>query len=154
QLHSTAGTRMRRVLSGLLVVELGTDIATAYCGKLFADLGAEVVKVEHPDGGELRHAGDGPRDSRGLFRGGLVAHLNTNKRDVAPDPDEEPGRRTVRALVERADLVIESAERGVLTDWGLDWEGLHSRCSGLSVVHISGFGATGPYSRYQWDDIV
>jgi crotonobetainyl-CoA:carnitine CoA-transferase CaiB-like acyl-CoA transferase len=145
---------MRRVLSGLRVVELGGDIATAYCGKLFADLGAGVVKVEHPDGGELRHAGDGPRDSRGLFRGGLVSHLNTNKRDVALDADLEPGRRTVRALVERADLVIESAERGVLTDWGLDWEELHSRCSGLSVVHISGFGATGPYSPFQWDDIV
>jgi crotonobetainyl-CoA:carnitine CoA-transferase CaiB-like acyl-CoA transferase len=145
---------MRRVLSGLSVVELGADIASAYCGKLFADLGAEVVKVEHPDGGELRHAGVGPHDGPGLSRGGLVVHLDTNKRNVALDPTEDPGRRAVRSMVEGADLVIESAARGGLTDWGLDWEELRRGRSGLSVVHISGFGATGPYSHYQWDDIV
>jgi crotonobetainyl-CoA:carnitine CoA-transferase CaiB-like acyl-CoA transferase len=145
---------MRRVLSGLSVVELGSDIPAAYCGKLFADLGAGVVKVEHPEGGELRRAGVGPGEGNELSRGGLVLHLDTNKRSVALDPASEPGRLAVRSLIEGADLVIESAGRGGLTDWGFDWEELHGTHPGLSVVHLSGFGATGPYSAYQWDDIV
>jgi crotonobetainyl-CoA:carnitine CoA-transferase CaiB-like acyl-CoA transferase len=148
---------MRRALSGLSVVELGRGIAPGYCGKLFADLGAEVVMVEDPAdaaGGELSRLDDGDGDSGGRSRSGLALHLNTNKRSVALRPDDTADRRTFRALVETADLVIESRHHGVLGDWGIEWEDLHRSHPAASVVSISGFGASGPYKDYKWDDIV
>ncbi len=82
---------MRQALSGISVVELAEGVAGAYCGKLFADLGADVVKVELPDGDGLRHRGDAPKDDDGLYRGGAFLHLNTNKRSTVRDPRREDG---------------------------------------------------------------
>ena len=76
---------MRQLLSGINVVELAEGIAGSYCGKLFADLGADVLKVEAPDGDELRHRESAARDADGLFRGGAFVHLNTNKRSTVVD---------------------------------------------------------------------
>ena len=145
---------MRKALSGLSVVELGGGIPPAYCGKLFGDLGADVVKVEPPGGDELRHSEGTSLDGKGLCRDGLVLHLHTNKRSVAMDPRDAESRDTVTRLVDGADLVIESRGHGTLADWGIEWEELHRRQPAVSVVHISGFGATGPYADYRWDDIV
>ncbi len=132
---------MRRALSGVSVVELGRGIAPSYCGKLFADLGADVVKVETGAG----TAAD---------RSALVLHLHTNKRSALLDPGREADRAGLRDLVGGADLVIESRGRGTLGDWGLGWDDLHREHPGLSALHISGFGATGPYADYRWEDIV
>ena len=148
------GDQMRKALSGLSVVELGGGIPPAYCGKLFGDLGADVVKVEPPGGDELRHSEGTSLDGKGLCRDGLVLHLHTNKRSVAMDPRDAESRDTVTRLVDGADLVIESRGHGTLADWGIEWEELHRRQPAVSVVHISGFGATGPYADYRWDDIV
>lgn len=134
---------MKHALSGFHVVELSGGVAAGYCGKLFADLGADVVKVEPPSGDPLRRRTEG----------GAFLHLNTNKRSTMADPGSEAGRLRARSLVERADLVIQS-DQGGLAAWGLTWDALHSRAPGVSVVSISGFGATGPYSGYLWDDIV
>ncbi|HUJ64602.1 MAG TPA: CoA transferase, partial [Acidimicrobiales bacterium] len=142
---------MRRALSGVSVVELGEGIAPAYCGKLFADLGADVVRVDVAGGGRTPGRSAGERGSGG---DGLALHLHTNKRSVALEPESVEGRRLVGKLVKRADLVIESRGRGTLSDWSLDWDDVHARRPATSVVHISGFGATGPYSGYQWEDIV
>ena len=73
---------MRQLLSGINVVELAEGVAGSYCGKLFADLGADVLKVEAPDGDELRHRQSASRDADGLYRGGAFVHLNTNKRST------------------------------------------------------------------------
>jgi crotonobetainyl-CoA:carnitine CoA-transferase CaiB-like acyl-CoA transferase len=145
---------MRRALSELVVVEVAQGIAGSYCGKLFADLGADVVKVEGPAGDELRHRGEAPEDASGLFRGGAFLHLSTNKRSAVLDQSSQADRGTFARLAERADLVIESTGGGSLDSWGLGWEELHERAPRLSVVKISGFGATGPYASYVWDDIV
>jgi crotonobetainyl-CoA:carnitine CoA-transferase CaiB-like acyl-CoA transferase len=141
---------MRRALSGISVVELGTGIAAAYCGKLLADLGADVVKVEAGDGDEIRRS----TESSDGARGGLVMHLHTNKRSVALDPHRDTDRGALRDLVSAGDLVIESRRLGTLADWGIDGDEIRGRCPGLSVVHISGFGADGPYRDYLWEDIV
>jgi crotonobetainyl-CoA:carnitine CoA-transferase CaiB-like acyl-CoA transferase len=145
---------MRRALSGLSIVELGDGVAPAYCGKLFADLGADVVAVEDPAGGDLRRKDDSPRDSRGWSRGGLVLHLCTNKRSVTLRPGDERDRLRLRALIEGADLVIETKDHGVLADWEIEWNELHRSHPDVSVLTISGFGTTGPYKDYKWDDIV
>jgi hypothetical protein len=77
---------MRKALSGLSVVELGQGISPAYCGKLFADLGADVVKVESPAGDEVRRRDRAASGGRAFVRDGLVLHLHTNKRSAALDP--------------------------------------------------------------------
>ncbi|HEY3942732.1 MAG TPA: CoA transferase [Acidimicrobiales bacterium] len=144
---------MRQLLSGIRVVELAEGVAGSYCGKLFADLGAEVVKAEGPGGDPLRRLGDaggGP----GQGRGGAFLHLNSNKRSTVVDGATEDGRRRLRQLVERSHLVIEATGRGRLQTFGLTWQDLHARVPGLSVVHVSGFGSTGPYADYRWDDLI
>jgi crotonobetainyl-CoA:carnitine CoA-transferase CaiB-like acyl-CoA transferase len=145
---------LRQLLSGINVVELAEGIAGSYCGKLFADLGADVVKVESPSGDELRHRESTARGKDGSFRGGVFLHLNTNKRSTVFDATSAEGRERLGNLLERSQLVIESTGPGRMEAWGLSWEALHVRSPGVSVVTISGFGATGPYKDYQWDDLI
>ncbi len=145
---------MRQLLSGINVVELSGGIAGSYCGKLFADLGADVVKVEPPSGDELRHRESAARGPDGSFRGGAFLHLNTNKRSTVVEPAAPGGRARLDDLLRGAQLVIEETGRRRLPAWGLAWNALHERWPALSVVRISGFGATGPYAGYEWDDIV
>ena len=144
---------MQQLLSGIRVVELAHGVAGCYCGKLFADLGADVVKVELPEGDELRRLGDGggPDDRP---PSGAFLHLNTNKRSTVLDSAADGDRERLARLVDRAQLVIESSGRGQMATWGLSWDAAASRAPALSVVHISGFGTTGPYAGFRWDDLV
>jgi crotonobetainyl-CoA:carnitine CoA-transferase CaiB-like acyl-CoA transferase len=144
---------VRQLLSGINVVELAEGVAGSYCGKLFADVGASVVKVEAPGGDMLRHRQSVARDADGLFRGGGVVHLNTNKRSTFADTTADGVARVV-GLLSQANLVIEETGRGRLDTWDLTWDSVHAAWPGLSVVSISGFGATGPYASYAWEDLV
>ena len=89
------------MLSGINVVELAEGIAGSYCGKLFADLGADVVKVEPPGGDVLRHRPSAARDADGLFRGGAFVHLNTNKHSTVRGRDARRPRSGSRAFWNR-----------------------------------------------------
>ncbi len=132
---------MRQALSDLRIVELGNGVAAAWCGKVFADLGADVVKVEAPQGDLLRA-------DRGAF-----AHLHTNKRSVVlgfvPSAAE-----ALWELLEGIDLVIEAPGQGALSDWSIDRDDLFSRQSSTSLVAITGWGIDGPYANYAWSDLV
>src|SRR4051794_15529801 len=126
---------MRQALSDISVVEIGSGIAATWCGKAFADLGADVVKVEPP-------AGDRLRSDRGAF-----AHLNTNKRSVVVERSPAAAG-TVWSLIDNADLVIEAPGLGALRDWDIETDEVLTRRPGTSIVSITGFGATGPYAGY------
>jgi len=146
---------MRQALSDLLVVELaGDDTASAHTGKLFADLGAVVVKVEPPEGAPLRHRAVGRAIGGPRAISGSHLHLDTNKRSVIVDPASAEASGWLKALCTRADLVIESAGTGSLSRLGLSVEALRSEAPALVVVSLSGFGTTGPYADYAWSDIV
>jgi crotonobetainyl-CoA:carnitine CoA-transferase CaiB-like acyl-CoA transferase len=145
---------VRHLLSGINVVELAEGTAGSYCGKLFADLGADVLKVEAPDGDALRHHVSAARDADGLFRSGAFLHLNTNKRSVMLDATTSGGSESLERLLEGANVVIEETGRGRLRTWGMSWSAVHERWPQLTVVSISGFGATGPYAEYGWEDLV
>jgi len=132
---------MRQALSDLCVVELGSGVAASWCGKAFADLGADVIKVEPPQGDPLRQ-------SRGAF-----AHLNTNKRSVVIEA-APAAAITLWDLLVGVDLVIEAPGLGALGDWGIDRGEVFARQPATSVVAITGFGATGPYAAYAWSDLV
>jgi crotonobetainyl-CoA:carnitine CoA-transferase CaiB-like acyl-CoA transferase len=144
---------MRQLLSGINVVELAEGVAGSYCGKLFADLGANVMKVEPPEGSQLRHRESAARDADGSFRGGAFLHLNTNKRSMVLGLAIND-RARLEDLLDGAHLVVEETGLGHLSTWGLTWSGVHERWPQLSVVSISGFGASGPYADYAWEDLV
>jgi crotonobetainyl-CoA:carnitine CoA-transferase CaiB-like acyl-CoA transferase len=131
---------VRQALSDLRVVELGSGVAVSWCGKAFADLGADVVKVEPPEGDPLR-------SDRGAF-----AHLNTNKRSTVIEraPDAAP---LLWELLEQSDLVVEAPGLAALDDWGIARGEVFRRRPVASIVAITGFGATGPYAGYAWSDL-
>lgn len=128
-------------LKGVKVVELGGFIAGPYAASLFAQFGADVIKVEPP--GE----GDPLRRWRKLHNGTSLwwYSLSRNKKSIALNLKSEEGRRILRALIEKADVVVENFRPGTLEAWGLGWDELSSINPGLVLIRISGYGQTGPY---------
>jgi crotonobetainyl-CoA:carnitine CoA-transferase CaiB-like acyl-CoA transferase len=130
---------MGRLLDDLVVVEVSEEPAGAFCGKAFADLGAEVVKVEPPEGDRLRR------------RPGAFVHLNTNKRSVVLEPGDTDG---FAGLLRRAHIVIESIGWGDLGSRGVDVDIMRIEQPSLVVATISGFGTDGPYAGFRWTDLI
>jgi len=128
-------------LAGLKVVELGTLIAGPFCGRLLAEFGADVVKVETP--GE----GDPLRKWRKLHEGNSLWWYAQarNKKSVAVNLKEADGQDIVRRLAGEADIVVENFRPGTLEKWNLGYERLREANPGLVMVRLSGFGQTGPY---------
>ena len=128
-------------LANIKVVEMGTLIAGPYCGRLLAEFGADVVKIETP--GE----GDPLRKWRKLHEGNSLWWYAQarNKKSVAVNLRDPQGQAVARALMRDADIVIENFRPGTLEKWGLGYEDLAREKPGLIMVRISGFGQTGPY---------
>jgi formyl-CoA transferase len=130
----------RKPLDGLRVLELGQLIAGPFAGKFFADFGAEVVKVEPPDGG------DPLRQWRKLHHGtSLWWYVQArNKKSVTVNLRLAEGQEVVRRLAREADLLIENFRPGTLEKWGLGYERLAADNPGLVMLRLSGFGQDGP----------
>jgi crotonobetainyl-CoA:carnitine CoA-transferase CaiB-like acyl-CoA transferase len=128
-------------LAGIRVVEFGTLIAAPFAARLFAEFGAEVIKVEQPGGG------DPLRTWRKLHQGtSLWWYLQSrNKKSVALDLKSADGREIARRLAAQADVVIENFKPGTLEKLGLSWDVLSALNPKLTLVRISGYGQTGPY---------
>ena len=130
-------------LSGIRVVELGNYIAAPTAGRLLADFGAEVIKVERPGtGDELRNWRLYAGDTSLLFR-----TLNRNKLSVVLDLRTEEGRTAVLEMVETADIVLENFRPGTLERWGLGPEQLSRANPDIVITRISAYGQTGPYAE-------
>jgi succinyl-CoA---D-citramalate CoA-transferase len=131
----------RAPLQGITVLELGTLIAGPYAGSLLAQFGADVIKIEPP------RQGDPLRAWRKLHGGTSLWWYaqSRNKRSVTLNLKAEKGQQIVRALVERADVVIENFRPGWLEQHGLGWEELSRINPSLVMVRVSGYGQTGPY---------
>jgi formyl-CoA transferase len=130
----------RPALQGLRVVELGTLVAGPFAGRLLAEFGAEVVKVEPPGGDPLRNWRI-VRDGTSLW----WYAQGRNKKSIVVDLRRERGREVVRRLAGRADVLIENYRPGQLEKWDLGWERLSAQNPRLVLVRISGYGQTGPY---------
>jgi formyl-CoA transferase len=128
-------------LANLKVVEMGTLIAAPYCGRLLAEFGADVVKIETP--GE----GDPLRKWRQLHEGNSLWWYAQarNKKSVAVNLKAPEGQQVVRDLVAKADIVVENFRPGTMEKWGLGYDALSKANPGLVMVRLSGFGQTGPY---------
>jgi crotonobetainyl-CoA:carnitine CoA-transferase CaiB-like acyl-CoA transferase len=129
-------------LTGFRVLEMGSTIAGPFCGRLLADFGAEVIKVEQPEGDAVRSMGKRYHD-KSLY----AASIFRNKSLISLDLRTAAGRDVVRRLVAHCDVVVENFRPGALEAWGLGYEDLRAINPALVMVRISGFGQTGPYSR-------
>ena len=129
-----------QALAGVRVLELGSLIAGPYASALFAQFGAEVIKVEPPG------SGDPLRKWRRLHDGtSLWWYVQSrNKKSVALDLKSPDGQEAVRGLVAGCDIVIENFRPGTLESWGLGWEALSAINPALVMVRVSGYGQTGP----------
>lgn len=131
-------------LAGIRVLELGSIIAGPFCGRLLADHGADVIKIEAPGSPDpLREWGQAERDGHHFF---WTVHAR-NKRCITLDMRRSEGLEIFLQLVETADVLVESFRPGTLEKWGLTPERLEARRPGLVVARVSGYGQTGPHSR-------
>ena len=135
-------TSTARPLAGLRVLDLSRVFAGPVAGRVLADLGADVVKVEPPDGDVSRNWG---RRIAGLST--YFVQQNAGKRNICVDLNHPDGRAVILDLAAVADIVIENFRPGVLASFGLDWAGLSAVNPRLLMLSISGFGQTGPESR-------
>ncbi|MDP9848774.1 CaiB/BaiF CoA transferase family protein [Streptosporangium lutulentum] len=139
--QSPNGREASGPLSGLRVLELGNFIAAPSAGRLMADFGADVVKVERPPGGdELRRWRLHEGETSLLFR-----VMNRNKRSVTLDLKRSEGRTVALDLIRRSDVVLENFRPGTLERWGLGIERMREVNPGVILVRISGYGQSGPY---------
>lgn len=135
-------------LAGIRVLELGTYVSTPYCGKLFADYGADVIKVEPPGAGDpARHAGPFPNDVPHPEKSGLFLHCNTSKRGVTLDLATATGRGLLLRLAETADIVLENFAPGTLASYGLGYDELRARNPRIVLTSVTPYGQTGPYAN-------
>lgn len=129
-------------LAGLKVIEICTTIAGPACTRLLGDFGADVIKIEPPEGDPVRQMGQHVGDVS-LY----AASILRNKRSVALDLKTPGGRELAFQLIARADILVENNRPGVLERLGLGYEALSARNPGLVMVRISGYGQTGPYAE-------
>lgn len=142
-------------LDGIRVLEIGTFISAPYCGKLFADYGADVVKIEPPGAGDpARRAGPFPGDEPHPERSGLFLHCNTNKRGLTLDLTTTTGQHLFRRLAENADVIIENFAPGTLASYGLSYDELRALNPALVLTSITPFGQTGPYANLPGGELI
>jgi formyl-CoA transferase len=130
-----------QALQGVKVLELGTLIAGPVCARMLAEFGAEVIKIEAPDGG------DQLRQWRKMYQGtSLWWYVQArNKKSVTVNLRAPEGQEIVRKLARTTDIVIENFRPGALEKWGIGWEQLSALNRGLIMVRLSGYGQDGPY---------
>src|SRR5690242_13440760 len=147
----TAGDGM--ALDGLRVLDL-TGLKGHLCGRLLADMGADVIKIEPPGGDAARRVGpfvdDRPHRDRSLF----FWFYNLNKRSLTLDLAHPEGAEILRRLARSADVIVESFKPGEMARMGFGWHALHALNPALVLCSIAPFGQSGPYRGYKADDTV
>jgi len=145
---------MNTPLAGIKVVELARILAGPWAGQTLADLGADVIKVEAPEGDDTRRWGPPFIDRDGEKSAAYFHATNRGKRGITCDFRTPEGQETVRRLVADADVLIENFKVGGLTKYGLDYESLKKVNPRLIYCSITGFGQTGPYAHRAGYDFI
>jgi len=131
-------------LEGIRVVDLTRILAGPFCSMFLADMGADVVKVEDPEGGDpIRSQGEGARDGMSPY----FASFNRNKRSIALDLRSDDGRAVLRRLIGRADVLVENYRPGVLDRMGFGRDALREIRPDLVIARVTGYGMDGPYAQ-------
>ena len=136
----------RPPLTGVRIVDFTRVIAGPMCTQMLSDMGAEVIKIENPDGGDDTRKGAGPRAGGETGESHFFMTYNRGKKSVALDFTKPDGQKVVHRLLEKADVVIENFRPGVLKKYGLDWASVRDKYPRLIYLSISAYGQTGPLS--------
>jgi len=146
---------IEQALSDVKVIDLTHYIAGPYCTKMLADCGADVIKIERPDGGDpARKMGPFLHDDPDPEKSGLFLHLNTNKKGVTLNLKNETGRNIFKELVRDTDIVVENFSPRVMPTLGLDFKTLRKVNPKLVMTSLSNFGQTGPYRDFKASEII
>ena len=132
-------------LDGLKVIDLSRVLGGPYCAQMLADHGAEVIKIEPPQGDETRLWGP-PFDKDGVSA--YFAGINRNKRTMALDLSKPAGREVLLKLLADADVLIENFKTGTMEKWGIGYDALSAKFPRLVHARVSGFGADGPLGGF------
>ena len=138
-MSTTASTELP--LAGITVVALEQAVAGPFCSRQLADLGARVIKIERPDGGDFARSYDGALHGHSAY----FAWLNRGKESVVLDLKSPVGRVALHALVLRADVFVHNLVPGAVERLGLSYDAVAARAPQLVWVGISGYGPDGPY---------
>ena len=141
-------------LAGIHVLDLGWGVTAPHCAKMFADYGADVIKVEPLEGDPARRYGPFPGDSPHPEKSGLFLHLNTNKRGVTLNIDTPSGRDLLLQLLANTDVIIENFTPGYLSSRGLSYDELRQANPQLVLTSITPFGQQGPHSMWRATEMV
>ena len=144
---------MEGILSDIRVIELGESPSVAFCGKLLADQGATVIKVESLNGDPLRYDPPFLQTSSGELISSSFLSFNTNKFGITLDITQPEAAKICKELVNTCDICIESFEPGYLAHLGLDHESLMATNDTLIMLSITYYGQTGPYAHYRADEL-
>ena len=146
---------MGGALEGIRVLDLTQGVAGPYATKLFSDYGADVLKVERPDAGDVaRRMGPFPNDEPNSEASGMFLTLNTGKRSVTLNLKTTSGQEILRRLLADTDLVVESFRPGTLERLGVTSAVIRKANPNASLVQVSNFGQTGPYRDMRANDLL
>ena len=138
--RTTHDTEKQGPLAGLKVIDCSSVLAGPVSGMVLADFGADVIKIEHPEGDALRKMGHA-KDGHGVW----WKVVSRNKRAITLDLHDDDGKAAFLALVGDADVLIENFRTGTLEKWGIGWDVLSKLNPRLVMLRVTGFGQTGPY---------
>jgi crotonobetainyl-CoA:carnitine CoA-transferase CaiB-like acyl-CoA transferase len=141
----------RKILSKVRVVDMTEGVAGPYAATLLGDMGAQVVKIERPEGDWQRSAGQG---EPGRFGNPQFIALNRNKRDIGIDLGTEDGRRIIERLIAGSDVVISNYRAGVMAKLGFSYQRCKALKSDVIYCTISGFGQAGAYAQLPASDTI
>jgi CoA:oxalate CoA-transferase len=142
-------------LEGFTVIEVGEQVSAPFCGKLLADYGATVIKIEPPGRGDLsRSLGPFPDSGPDSEQSALYLYLNTNKQSLNLDTDQAAGQALLRKLAAQGDILVENYSPGYLEQRGLGYTSLRERNPRLVYVSLTPFGQTGPWANWKATNLV
>jgi crotonobetainyl-CoA:carnitine CoA-transferase CaiB-like acyl-CoA transferase len=141
-------------LSGIRVVDLTRILAGPYATMILGDLGADVVKIENPDGGDDSRGWGPPWVPQAGGASAYFAAVNRNKRSVALDLKSEAGREIVWRLIEASDVVVSNFRPGVIERLGFSWEAVQERAPRVVYAIVNGYGAIGPAAEKPSFDVI
>lgn len=136
-------------LQGIRVLDLSRVLSGPFCTMAMADLGAEVIKIERPEGDDTRHFAPLVKGESTYF-----LSVNRNKKSVVVDMKTDAGKDIIWKLIARSDIVVENFRPGALERLGFGWEEIHQRHPSVILVSISGYGQTGPLAKRPGYDLL
>ncbi len=132
-------------LAGLRVIDVGNFLAGPYAASILGEFGAEVIKVEHPDGGDpMRRFGTATKRNNATLAWLSEAR---NRKSVTIDLLKPEGVELFKRLIAKSDVLVENFRPGTMESWGLGWPQVHEANPGIVMLRVSGYGQTGPYRR-------